>query len=286
MKAILNKWAAGILPWLLAHGLRIALVVVGAWLLNRIAGKFIEKAVRLAVRPNDFSSPDAEKKREDTLIHIFTVTLRVVVLALAVLMVLQELGMMIGPMLAGAGIVGLAFGFGGQYLIRDVIAGLFIILENQYRIGDVVNLGGVSGLVEDITLRRTVLRDLDGTVHFVPHGEVKTASNLSRNFSRVHLDIGVAYGSEIELVKRAIDRTGAELAQDPAWKESIISPPRFLRVNEFGESAIIVKVLGETQPLKQWEVAGEFRKRLLVAFRQAGIEIPLPQRVVRQAKGG
>ena len=280
MKETLGIWLKSIPAWLLAHGPRLLLSVAGAWLVNRVARKLIEKTVRLAVRGEDFSSPEAEKMREDTLIHIFAVTLRVVLLILAALMLLQEVGVMIAPILAGAGIIGLAFGFGGQYLIRDVIAGLFIILENQYRIGDVADLGGISGLVEDISLRRTVLRDLDGVVHFVPHGEVKTVSNLSKGFSRVNLDIGVAYGSDIDLVRATVDRVGRELAEDPQWRGLILKAPQFVRVQELADSAVVVKVLGETQPLKQWDVAGEVRRRLLQAFAREGIEIPFPQVVV------
>ncbi len=284
MKESFVQWAESIVPWLLVHGPRIVLIIVGAWLLNKISRKLIEKTVRLAVRSEDFSSPEAEKRRKDTLIHIFALTLRVVILTLAVLMLLQELGLMIGPMLAGAGIVGLAFGFGGQYLIRDVISGLFIILENQYRIGDVVKFGGTAGLVEDISLRRTVLRDLDGTVHYVPHGEIKAVSNLSKSFSRVNLDIGVAYGSDIERVAATVDRVGRELAEDPAWRALIITAPRFVRVQDLADSAVVIKVIGDTQPLKQWDVAGEVRRRILAAFALEGIEIPFPQRVVHQAK--
>ncbi len=280
MKETLGIWLKSIPAWLLAHGPRMLLIVAGAWLVNKVALKLIEKAVRLAVRGEGFSSPEAEKKREDTLIHIFAVTLRVVLLTLAALMLLQEVGVMIAPILAGAGILGLAFGFGGQYLIRDVIAGLFIILENQYRIGDVADLGGISGLVEDISLRRTVLRDLEGVVHFVPHGEVKTVSNLSKGFSRVNLDIRVAYGSDIGRVQAAVDRVGREMAEDPQWRELILKAPQFVRVQELADSAVVVKVLGETQPLKQWDVAGEVRRRILEAFAREGIEIPFPQVVV------
>jgi small-conductance mechanosensitive channel len=283
MKEIFVHWTESILPWLLAHGPRLILIIAGAWLLNKIVRKLIEKTVRLAVRGEDFSSPESEKKREGTLIHIFAVTLRVILLTLATLMVLQELGLMIGPMLAGAGIVGLAFGFGGQYLIRDVITGMFIILENQYRIGDMVDFSGTSGLVEGISLRRTVLRDLDGTVHYVPHGEIKIVSNLSKSFSRVNLDIGVAYNSDIERVAATVDRVGRELAEDPRWRELIIKAPRFVRVQKLAESAVVIKVMGDTQPLKQWDVAGEVRKRILAAFAREKIEIPLPQCVVHRS---
>jgi len=203
---------------------------------------------------------------------------------LALLMIFQEMGVAIGPLLAAAGIAGLAFGFGGQYLIRDLISGLFIIMENQYRIGDVVCFDKTCGLVEDISMRMTTLRDLDGIVHHVPHGEIKMVSNLSKQFARVNLNIGIAYNSDLERVISVVNRVGEELANDPAWREFIIKPPQFLRVDDFGDSAIIIKILGETKPLKQWDVTGELRKRLKIAFDREGIEIPFPQRVVHQVK--
>jgi len=276
------KWTEKIVPWLLSHGLRIVLIALAAYLLEKIISRIIIRTVRIAVVPDNTMSEEAEKKREDTLIRIFNGALSIILLTIAVLMILQESGLKIGPILASAGIVGLAFGFGGQYLIRDIISGLFIILENQYRIGDVINIDTTGGLVEDISLRKTTLRDLDGTVHHIPHGEIKRVSNLSKNFARVNLDIGIAYSSNLEHVIEVINRTGNELAEDPLFKDSIISPPKFLRVNEFADSAIVVKVLGETKPLKQWEIAGEFRKRIKVAFDKEGIEIPYPQRVVHQ----
>ena len=171
------------------------------------------------------------------------------------------MGISVGPILAGLGIIGLAVGFGGQYLIRDIISGFFIILENQYRIGDVVNFDGTGGLVEDISLRLTTLRDLDGTVHHVPHGEIKKVANLSKDFARVNLNIGVSYNSKLDHVIQIVNRAGLELSQDSNWKE-------------------FIKILGETQALKQWDVTGELRKRIKVAFDKEGIEIPFPQRVV------
>jgi small conductance mechanosensitive channel len=199
-------------------------------------------------------------------------------------MILQEIGLEIGPVLAGAGIVGLALGFGGQYLIRDIITGLFIILENQYRIGDVVYIDTTGGLVEDISLRKTTLRDLNGTVHHIPNGEIKLVSNFSKQYARVNLDVGISYSSDLEKVIKVINKTGNELAEDPHFKDVIISPPQFLRVDDLADSAIIVKILGDTKPLKQWEVTGELRKRIKKAFDEEGIEIPFPQRVIHQAK--
>ena len=284
MEEKLNEWAELIVPWLFSHGIKIVLIAVGAYVLDKVVSRIIRKAVIIAVVSDGTLSEESEKKREDTLIRIFNGALAVVFITIAALMILQEMGVQIAPILAGAGIVGLAFGFGGQYLIRDLISGLFIILENQYRIGDVVNIDNTGGLVEDISLRMTTLRDLDGTVHHIPHGEIKKVSNLSKKFSRVNLDIGVAYNSDLDHVIEVINRTGTELAEDPVFKDSIISPPKFLRVDEFADSAIIIKVLGETRPLKQWEISGEFRKRIKLAFDKEGIEIPFPQRVIHKAK--
>lgn len=283
MEESLNRWTEAIVPWLLNHGIKIAVIAVAAWVLNKITSGIIIKAVRVAVVADNMSR-EAEKKREDTLIRIFTGATQIAFLLVAILMILQEAGVKIGPILAGAGIVGIAVGFGGQYLIKDIITGLFIILENQYRIGDVVNIDTTGGLVEDISLRKTTLRDLNGTVHHVPHGEVKRVANLSKQYARVNLDIGIAYNSNLEHVINVINTTGKELAEDPQYKDSIISPPQFLRVDDFADSAIIVKVLGDTKPLKQWEITGELRKRLKIAFDSEGIEIPFPQRVIHQAK--
>ena len=284
MGEISGKWIEAIVPWLLNHGLKIIIIAVGAWVLNKIISRIIIKAVRIAVVPDSNMSEEAEKKREDTLIRIFTGATRILLLLIAILMILQEIGLEIGPILAGAGIVGLALGFGGQYLIRDIITGLFVILENQYRIGDVVNIDTTGGLVEDISLRKTTLRDLNGTVHHIPHGEIKRVSNLSKKYARVNLDVGISYSSDLEHVIKVINKTGNELAEDPRFKDVIISPPQFLRVDDFADSAIIVKILGDTKPLKQWEVTGELRKRIKIAFDEEGIEIPFPQRVIHHAK--
>lgn len=284
MEEPFKKFIEAVIPWLLDHGLKMGIIAIAAWLLYKIACRIIDKSVRIAVVPDANFSEESEKKREDTLIRIFNGVARILILVMAILMILQEVGLKIGPVLAGAGIVGLAFGFGGQYLIKDVITGLFIILENQFRIGDVVNIDGTSGLVQDISLRKTTLRDLDGTVHHIPHGTITLVSNLSKDFARVNLNIGVAYNTNLEHLIKVIDRTGNELAEDPDFREAVISPPKFLRVDEFADSAVIVKILGETKPLKQWEISGEFRRRLKIAFDKEGIEIPFPQRVIHQVK--
>jgi small-conductance mechanosensitive channel len=280
----MEEYAELVFPWLLTSGLKVVFFIIGAIVLTKVITTFIEKAVRIAVRPDGISSKEAEEKRENTLIQIFTTSANITLLLITGLMVFQEFGVEIGPILAAAGIVGLAFGFGGQYLIRDLISGLFIILENQYRIGDVVSFDTASGTVQEISLRKTTLRDLDGTVHHIPHGEIKKVSNFSKDFARINLDVGVGYSSDLEHVIAVINRTGTELAQDDLWKDSIILVPQFLRVNAFADSAIMLKILGETLPSRQWEVTGELRKRLKVAFDKEGIEIPFPQMVIHQTK--
>lgn len=281
MKTV-ESWTEQIVPWLITHGLKIALIIIFAFILDRVMQRIIIRAVRASVRPDENTSPEAEKKREDTLIRIFSGALHIMIVIVAVMMVLQEVGIEVGPLIAGAGIVGLAVGFGGQYLIRDIITGLFLMLENQYRIGDVVTIEGFSGSVQDISLRKTTLRDLDGTVHHIPHGSITKVSNQSKDFSRVNMDIGVGYKTDIRHLEEVINRIGNELAADPAFSESIIAAPKFLRINEFADSAIVVKILGETRPMKQWDVAGELRRRLKEAFEREGIEIPFPQMVVHR----
>ncbi len=282
MNETIQDWYAAAGPWLMTHGLRIILIILGAYVLNLLLRRFIVKVVRLSVTIDHHHSVEAEKKREDTLIRIFTWSFAIIILVVASMMVMQEIGVPIGPMLAGAGIVGLAVGFGGQYLIRDFITGFFMILENQYRIGDVVRLDQTEGTVEDISLRMTTLRDMDGTVHHVPHGDIKRVSNLSKNFARVNLNINVNYKVRLEEVVDLLNRVGEDLARDTEWKDFITKPPQFLRVDDFSESGMTLKIVGETLPNRQWAVTGELRKRIKSAFDQAGIEIPLPQRVIHQ----
>lgn len=217
MKQHFTEWLNLFWPWFLTHGIRIVFVMIIAFVLHRYIIIFIRKIVLVSIVSDADKNSESEKKRKDTLTRIFSWASRIIILAMAVLIILQELGVPIGPILAGAGIVGLALGFGGQYLIRDLITGFFIILENQYRIGDIVNLDGTGGLVEDISLRLTTLRDLDGTVHHVPHGEIKRVSNMSKYFSRINLNIGIAYNTQLDHVIKVVNTVGNEMAEDPLW---------------------------------------------------------------------
>lgn len=263
--------------WLIRHGIRMGLITIFSMALIFILGRLIPAAVKPAIlRKAKDQSEEETKKRVDTLSGVFVSASEVLIILMASFMILSELGINIAPLLAGAGVVGLAVGFGAQSLIKDILNGLFITLENQYRIGDMVKIADMFGLVEDMNLRRTVLRDLDGVVHCVPNGEIKVSSNFTRDWSRVNLNISVAYGEDLDRVIAVINRVGKELATDPAWAQVILKPPQVLRVDNLGDSGIDIKILGDTKPTKQWDIMSELRIRLKKAFDKEGIEIPWP----------
>jgi len=228
----------------------------------------------LTRRPDE--TEDEVKKRSDTLSRVLVGTIQVFIFFIAIFMILSELEIDITPILASAGVIGIAIGFGAQSLVKDLVAGVFIIIENHFRVGDVVRIADVAGVVESMNLRRTVLRDLDGIVHVVPNGEIRVASNFTKEWSRVNLNISVAYGENLDHVISVINRVGKELAEDPAWAPLILKAPQVLRVDNLGESGVEIKILGDTKPIRQWDVMGELRRRLKNAFDEAGIEIPWP----------
>ena len=267
--------------WLAGDGARIIAIIAVALVIDLALHRIIPRALRVAVERQMKRAPEEEiEQRVDTLSSVFTGTGRGIIVLVTLLTLLPLAGISIGPLLAGVGILGLAVGFGAQSLVKDVISGLFILLDNQYSKGDVVTLAGISGLVEDVGIRRTVLRDLDGIVHYIPNGEISVASNFTQEYSRVNLNVGVSYSEDLDHVMQVIDRVGEEMAADPDWAPSIITPPKSLRVDNFGDSGIDIKILGDTQPIKQWEVMGELRRRLKKAFDEEGIEIPYPHRVM------
>ncbi|MFC1993941.1 mechanosensitive ion channel family protein [Chloroflexota bacterium] len=264
-----------VVNWLVEHGTRILIILVVGFVLWFFLKKALPPMLRRIIK-TDGESKNAIEKRTKTLLAIFMNAGKILIVLVAVLMVLSEVGISIGPVLAGFGIAGIAVGFGAQYLIRDLIAGIFIILENQYRVGDVARIADTTGVVEEINLRKTVLRDLDGIVHHVPNGEIRTASNYTRKFSRVNLNISVAYDTDLDHAISIINRVGQELADDEQWRKLIITPPAVLRVNNLGDSGIDIKILGDVKPLQQWAIMGELRLRLKKAFDAENIEIPWP----------
>jgi len=277
-------------PWrdvLMTIG-QITLVIVVALVALRLARVFVHGIVKALMEREATEGTAQElsaievKKRIDTIETLGVNVFRFLIVAIALLIVLDKLGENIGPAVAGLGIAGIAIGFGAQSLVKDYLNGALILIENQFSKGDVVRIAGVSGTVEDFSLRRTTLRDLDGTVHTVPNGEIGVASNLTRVWARVNQDVTVAYGTDIDKAIEVVDSVGKALAEDPVWKRRILEPPRVERVEALGEYGVTLKVLGTVRATERWSAAGELRKRLLSAFHEKGIEIPSPQRVVLQ----
>jgi small-conductance mechanosensitive channel len=260
----------------------IVVVLVAQLAIRQAATSGIRRLLerRAAARETTPASQAELDQRIDTLQRLAVRVTGLILLVIAVLMILGLFDINIAPALAGLGVVGIAVGFGAQALFRDWLAGIFIVIENQYSVGDVVTIAGVSGLVEDISMRRTLLRDLDGAVHSVPNGQIEVASNLTSDWARVNLDIGVAYDTDIDRATEVINQIGTEMAADETWKARLLEPPAVLRVNSLDDSSVTLKVLGRVLPGEQWGVAGELRRRILRAFASAGIEIPFPHRVV------
>jgi moderate conductance mechanosensitive channel len=263
--------------WLGIHGLRLAFMVIITVCLLLLTVQVVPKFIHSMVNNTGAEQTEEElAKRSDTLVSVVVTTLQIAIIFISFLMILSEIGTNITAILTGAGVLGIAIGFGAQSLVKDVIAGLFIIMENQYRKGDVVRIADISGLVEDINLRRTILRDMDGINHVVPNGETRVTSNFTKLWSRVNLNISVSYGTDLDRAMEVINKVGKELAEDPKWAPDILTPPKVLRVDNLGSSGIDIKILGETKPIRQWDVMGELRLRLKRAFDKEGIEIPWP----------
>jgi small-conductance mechanosensitive channel len=293
MPDITDKQWDAFLAFVKENVLPIVLIVIVALIAVRLANMFVHGIVKALLDREAFEGTAQElsavelKKRMDTLESLLGNALRFFIVVIAGLMVMGRLGLDIGPAVAGLGVVGIAVGFGAQNMVRDYLNGAYILVENQFAKGDVVRIAGVAGSVEDFTLRRTTLRDLDGVVHTVPNGEIKVASNLTRVWSRINQDVTVAYGTDVDKAMAVVEEVGRQMASEPAWKRRILEAPRVERVQALGEFGITLKILGTVRAPDQWAAAGELRKRLLAAFAANGIEIPRPQRVVisRQQDG-
>lgn len=267
--------------WLLTHGLRILLILALAFVADLALRVIVPRVIRPTVTRQMKGKPEEEiEQRSHTLVAVLRGSGRFVLAVWALFTILPEAGVNVTPILASVGIAGIAVGFGAQSLVKDVLSGLFILTENQYSKGDVVTVAGISGQVEEVSLRRTVLRDLDGIVHHVPNGQIAVASNLTQEWSRVNMNVSVAYGEDLDKVFEVINRVGREMAADAEFGPLILTAPQVLRVDAFGESGVAIKVLGDTEPIRQWEVMGELRKRLIRAFLEEGIRVPFPPHVV------
>ncbi len=274
-----------IINFLKSHVFSIGLIIALAMIAHNFAMTAVRKVIDKSLRSEKYKNKREEVQRKDTLISTLNAAVRGIIWVIAFLLILSELGIDIAPLLAGAGIAGVALGFGAQSMVEDFLSGFFILVENHYRVGDVVEINKeVSGVVEEITLRETVLRDLDGMVHHISNGEIKIATNMTMEFANVNLDMGVGYSTDIEKLEKLVNKIGEDMQNDEEWKDDIIEAPTFMRVDDFADSAIMIKIVGKTQPMQQWRVTGELRKRLKIAFDKQGIEIPFPQLVVHQKK--
>lgn len=266
---------------------QILLTLIVTFIIQMILRESIQRIVERIVKGHKHTSRAEEKQREQTLIRVFRTASAVLLWMIAVVVMLYQLHVNVAALLTGAGVFGIIVGFGAQNAIKDYLAGLFIIMENQYRVGDIVTLyadgANISGMVDDISLRITKLRDLDGNLHIVQNGAGGVVTNRSFTFANVNVDIGVAYDSDLDKVRDVINAVGAEQATQNVWRDEVIEPIAFMRVDAFGDHAVIIKAIGKVQPAKQWEVAGDFRLRLKKAFDKADITIPLPQVVIHQS---
>lgn len=275
--SVMTRLIETYLEWMMTSGLRVLLIGVVLVVLLRVIRVLTQRLQGMleGVLPSPF-----EVKRSATLTHVIRDIARTVVLAVGLMMTISELGLDLKPLLAAAGIGGLAIGFGVQNLVRDVITGFFILLENQIRVGDVVEIAGVGGLVEEVRLRTIRLRDLSGNVHVVPNGIVDKVKNMTMEYSYYLFEVGVAYREDVDEVMAVLKEIAEGLRADPAYAADILAPLEMLGVDQFADSAVIIKCRIKTQPIKQWTVGREMNRRIKKVFDNKGIEIPFPHRKI------
>ncbi|TDU25588.1 small conductance mechanosensitive channel [Panacagrimonas perspica] len=268
--------------------IRVAIVLIVWWVLSRVVrvllGRVESRLLRDVAADQPLSMED--RKRVDTLMRLLRQIVTVFLFVTLALVMLMQLGIAVGPILASAGVVGIAVGFGAQSLVRDIITGFFFVMENQVRVGDVAVINGTGGLVEAMTLRTLVIRDQAGTVHVFPNGSVDTLSNMTRGWSAYVFDIGVAYKEDPSAAIAVIRATAEGMQSDPSFADKIIEKPEIFGVDKLDESAVVIKGRIKTLPIKQWEVGREFLKRVKLALDEAGIEIPFPHRTLVFASSG
>lgn len=262
--------------------LRILLILVISWIAMLALKMALRRLEKKLLKQNEEAEdvPSESAKRAETLVRLLRQGVRVALMIVVGLIILREFGVDIGPILASAGILGLAVGFGAQNLVRDVISGFFIILENQVRIGDVAIINGTGGLVESINFRTTVLRDLSGVVHVFPNGTISTMANMTHQWSGYVFDIGVAYKEDVDKVMELMREVGEEMRKDDYFGPLMVEDIEIFGVDQFADSAVVIKGRLRTRPIKQWEAGREYRRRLKYRFDEQGIEIPFPHRSI------
>ncbi|MBF0410431.1 MAG: mechanosensitive ion channel [Candidatus Riflebacteria bacterium] len=280
-----------VFEWLKSNGqyltnklMKIFIIVAGSLIILEFT-KTIGESIVSYVSNQHLGTQSENERRVSTLVQIFHTSMKVVLFCIAGIMILREMDMDITPLLTGAGIIGIAVGFGSQSLVKDFFSGFFILIENQFRVGDVVEIAGKSGLVEKINLKTTVLRAVDGSVFIIPNGEITSVKNMTYIWSRAIIDVGVGYGSNIDKVFALLTEIGEELRAGNDFSRLILEKPEILGVENLGESSVDIRVLIKVRPFSQWNIARAFRKRILEVFAKEGIDIPFPQRVVTLETG-
>lgn len=271
IQALIEK----VTEWLVEHGINILLILILMFVLIKIAHAATERFYR-RYKKGKREADDEFRKKADTLSSITASVLTIIIIIIAAITLMGELDIPIGPVLASAGIVGVALGFGAQHLVKDVISGFFILLDDQIRVGDVVQIAGKGGLVEKINLRMTILRDLAGNVHYVRNGEIDVVTNMTKEYSRYVFEVGVAYREDVDEVIEVIKQVDETMRNDSQFKDDILEPVEILGLDQFADSAIIIKARTKTKPIKQWSIGREFNKRLKKMFDEKDIEIPFP----------
>lgn len=269
--------------WIVGSGIRVVAVLAVTAVANMVLVKLATKASAKVLAQRGISQ--ARKKRLETLSRVTSHLITIGVWGCAGLIVLDELKIKIGPLLAGAGVAGLAVGFGAQNMVRDYLSGFLILLENQFGVGDVIKIGDVAGLVESMSLRITVLRDLEGKVHIVPNGEIKVVTNMTKQYAWSVIDVGISYKENVDRVMELMKEVGDELRADRTFGPLILEPMEMLGVEALAESQVTLRCRFKTPPIRQWDVAREYRLRLKKAFDREGIEIPFPHRTVYIGRG-
>ncbi len=263
----------GIKNWLVTGGPRVLLIIILGYIVYRLLRLITHRSIKFV---KDSKREEEMKKRADTLNSLTKTIIGVSIIIIVITMILGEFGLKIGPILAAAGVIGIAIGFGSQRLVEDMISGFFILLENQVRVGDVIETAGKNGVVEKVGLRIIILRDFSGNVHFIRNGKIDIITNMTKEYSRYVFDIGVAYKEDIDEVFQLIKEVDEDLRGDPEFADDILEPIEILGLDKFADSALIVKARTKTKPIKQWRVAREFNKRLKKTFDSHRIEIPFP----------
>ena len=274
-----NKLLDVTIKWLIGPGLRIVLILLLGWAAIRVGRVFIHRSLSLTLHDSGKNAVADMQiiKRRNTLIGLFVKVLRVAVVILAALMVFRELNFEIGPILASAGIVGLAIGFGAQSLVKDVITGAFIVLERQFSVGDVVKIGDRSGVVENLGLRTTILRDMEGTAHIIPNGKIEIVSVMTKDWSQFVLDVDVAYDTDLDKAMGTIQKVLSDYGKE--FPSNVLDEPKVLGIESFGDNSVKIRSTLKTAPSKHWDAGLVIRRRIKSEFDRLGIAIPFQQNV-------